>query len=807
MEEEKDEKDRIEDTNESNSSDKYSENNDKEDEYISIEDEYKKMTKELKHMNIDFDEFDFNHDFYQENFRKLKKINKIIDNLKISNLYNLTPLELLSKLVPENEFKNIQPIKILPNKWEDLFKLDISDETLNRLYISSKIQKVLKNYSDWKGESYQKWENKINEDNYKIYKKELKNYFNNHKNEILEKFEFMNLSEQELEDNFWFFHKNYEKLIKINNIINNIKFSNFYYLSPQQVLAKIVPENELKYIDSNEDIDDLNTNFSIFFDCEEEKKKLYKNAQICPEYILPVKWEDLFKFEISDKALDKLYLQSKIMKLAYEFSFIENESVEKWLCKINKDNYQYYEEKLEFNKKSGDSKYNKINNIIKELKSLEHFNKNEQEIKNNIKLYDKNINLCIKINSIIENAQIGDLYNITPSEAYKKITGDNPSFLNLPDKWEDLFNLEVPEWIIDILSATTKNNIKNKKYEENRIKENQKHEKEYKIFLEENKEKLEKEKEEKKKKEEIRKKEEKEMIERRKKEEKEKKEKRKKTIIKDIKKLKYFKITEKDIKNNLDYYIDNYEKLKEVNNAIGFAKKLGLYNKKPKKIYEKAFGEYETDNIFKYEEPENWEDLFSLKWGGYDLIGACKIVSRIEKIKNNSAKIDKKHNLDYYDSLINRFNFEDYENKYEKYKRIEELNAIYEYINKKSYLLKNDDYHEFLKYDKEYKELDLNYDSEIDEETLIKYENLFNKYKTIIKKIIKENAKKERKNDDNYSYNSNSNSPKYQKRENIRRIFLCRNCTLYCISCGKKGGCPSIKAHESCNKKYEKTST
>ena len=216
-EEEKEEEDSIEDINEDNSSDKYSENNDKEDENLSIEDEYQKKIKELKYMNIDFEEFDYNYNFYHENYPKLKKINKIIQNLKISKLYNLTPLELLLKIVPENELNNLQsendfsnkinPIYILKDKWEDLIKLEISDKILNRLFISSKIQKVIKNYSYWKGESCQKWDNIINEDNYEIYKKELKNYFNNHKNEILEKFEFMNLSEQELENNFWFFKK------------------------------------------------------------------------------------------------------------------------------------------------------------------------------------------------------------------------------------------------------------------------------------------------------------------------------------------------------------------------------------------------------------------------------------------------------------------------------------------------------------------------------------------------------------------------------------------------------------------------
>ena len=42
----------------------------------------------------------------------------------------------------------------------------------------------------------------------------------------------MNLSEQEIEDNIWFYFQNSEKLIKVNDIINNIKGTNFNNLSP-----------------------------------------------------------------------------------------------------------------------------------------------------------------------------------------------------------------------------------------------------------------------------------------------------------------------------------------------------------------------------------------------------------------------------------------------------------------------------------------------------------------------------------------------------------------------------------------------
>ena len=78
----------------------------------------------------------------------------------------------------------------------------------------------------------------------KNYEKELLNFIKNHKNEVLKKLEFLNLSEEDLLDNFFFFYRsNSEKLIKINDIITNIQLANFDNLSPQEILEKIVPES------------------------------------------------------------------------------------------------------------------------------------------------------------------------------------------------------------------------------------------------------------------------------------------------------------------------------------------------------------------------------------------------------------------------------------------------------------------------------------------------------------------------------------------------------------------------------------
>jgi len=120
----------------------------------------------------------------------------------------------------------------------------------------------------------------------------------------------MNLSEQEIEDNIWFYFQNSEKFIKGNDIINNIKGTNFNNLSPQEVLEKIVPENEYKKNnDSNKNSDGS----------EEEKKKIDEQIEINPEYVVPSKWEDLFYFEISEKALDKLYIASVIKKFVTNY--------------------------------------------------------------------------------------------------------------------------------------------------------------------------------------------------------------------------------------------------------------------------------------------------------------------------------------------------------------------------------------------------------------------------------------------------------------------------------------------------------
>ena len=57
----------------------------------------------------------------------------------------------------------------------------------------------------------------------------------------------MNLSIEEVKEKFDFYKNNYDKLLKINKIIKNIKFADLYDSSPQDILFKLIPATEIKY--------------------------------------------------------------------------------------------------------------------------------------------------------------------------------------------------------------------------------------------------------------------------------------------------------------------------------------------------------------------------------------------------------------------------------------------------------------------------------------------------------------------------------------------------------------------------------
>ena len=423
---------------------------------------YEYIKKKLRHMNLTEQEVEDNYDFYKTNFEKLEKINKLITNVKVSNLYDLTPFQMLEKIFPKNELKNlpsdydssenkeeiwneapINPEYVVPSKWEDLFDLEISDKAIDKLYIASEIQKLAKNFSEWRGQSEEYWENKINEENYEIFKLEVNNFIKSKKEDNLKKVKLMNLPEEEIEDNIWFYFQNSEKLIKVNEIINNIKGTNFNNLSPQEVLEKIVPENDYKKINSDGNV--------------EEKKENDEQTEINPEYIVPYKWEDLFYFEISEKALDKLYIVSVIKKLVNNYTKWKGESQEYWGKKINEENYKNYELELNNFIKS------KKEDIIKKLKFMKL---SEQDVQDNFWFYNKNLEKFIKVNDIINNIKESNFNDLSPKEVLKKIVSENElkdeekNEINIeyaiPSKWEDLYDLKTSDKVLDYLYIESK---------------------------------------------------------------------------------------------------------------------------------------------------------------------------------------------------------------------------------------------------------------------------------------------------------------------------------------------------------------
>ena len=75
-----------------------------------------------------------------------------------------------------------------------------------------------------------------------------------------------------------------------------------------------------------------------------------------------------------------------------------------------------------------------------------------------------------------------------PNEAYKKLTGDNPSKPVYPLHWEDLFKLKVDKWYINILYASVKNYVKKKVSEKERKQEQEFNRARYEEILKDSKE-------------------------------------------------------------------------------------------------------------------------------------------------------------------------------------------------------------------------------------------------------------------------------------------------------------------------------
>ena len=74
-----------------------------------------------------------------------------------------------------------------------------------------------------------------------------------------------------------------------------------------------------------------------------KEKDKYNEAPVCPEYTLPPTWEELFTLKSSNKAINKLYIQSEIERVAKNHADWKKESLEQWEHIINENNYKDYD--------------------------------------------------------------------------------------------------------------------------------------------------------------------------------------------------------------------------------------------------------------------------------------------------------------------------------------------------------------------------------------------------------------------------------------------------------------------------------
>jgi hypothetical protein len=104
-----------------------------------------------------------------------------------------------------------------------------------------------------------------------------------------------------------------------------------------------------------------------------------------------------------------------------------------------------------------------VDALKKELINLKNFKVKESEIKKNVEYYKNNLKQFKKINTIIENAKKGGVFEFSPIEAYKIYGGEDiENRLELPNKWKDLFKLECSEGCIDKLFNMSQNHEKTK---------------------------------------------------------------------------------------------------------------------------------------------------------------------------------------------------------------------------------------------------------------------------------------------------------------------------------------------------------
>ena len=548
----------------------------------------------------------------------------------------------------------------------------------------------------------------------------------------------MDYSPEEVKENFDFYKKNFGKLLKINKLVSNIKTANLYTQTPHDILIRLIPESDI--LDKN-----LGPEYG---ELERKTKELLNDYEVLPEYVLPSDWQELFKLQCNDTALDKLFIQSEIERITKEYADLIQSHPTNYKNVINQENYKEYEKSVNEMKKK------KIEAGIKELKKLEYLNVTERQIRNNIKYYFDNYSYFFTINWIISYIKAKDKYDLTPSEFLKKYYPDYPRH-EYPEEWKDLFKIADKtskiDYLKDAIDYIERNDIlekENEKEEKVRIKEEAENGRLKDI---------------------------------------------KDNIVKKIKELKHIKIGSEKIKQKKDYYIENYDTFVKIDKIIDLVEEAGFSKKKPEEIYYKA---YEETNC----EVNKWEDLFKLKYNKED-IDKLFIATKIEYIKKRLSKYLESYS--YYDSHININNYESYEDKYYK---IEDQRKILNRIRANKNKVSN--YSHFTLSD-ENKISDLNKEYEkahLTAETDMKIlEEFDEKYKVFKKELLRiererereeeeereriraeqrrEQRERERANASNNNSRSNNTSSSSSNDMKKAYIKLCQNCKNLCIGC------------------------
>ena len=245
-------------------------------------------------------------------------------------------------------------------------------------------------------------------------------------------------------------------------------------------------------------------------------------------------------------------------------------------------------------------------NAEKLIKALNEMDYSPEEVKENFDFYKKNFGKLLKINKLVSNIKTANLYAQTPHDIlirlipesdildknlgpeYGELERKTKELLNdyevlpeyvLPSDWQELFKLKCNDTALDKLFIQSEIERITKEYADLI----QSHPTNYKnVINQENYKEYEKSVNEMKKK----------KIE---------------AGIKELKKLEYLNVTERQIRNNIKYYFDNYSYFFTINWIISYIKAKDKYDLTPSEFLKKYYPDYP-----RHEYPEEWKDLFKI---------------------------------------------------------------------------------------------------------------------------------------------------------------------------------------------------